>query len=259
MEEYIRMKQRIFAKQTQNDYLILNYDDQIIRPMARLAKSKVMFFSRQETLPEGVFVAANEIKINWEGEEHTVCSIADLKIFGAHNVENALAACGSAFLCGINPEAMKVVLEQFKGVEHRIELVACINDVSYYNDSKATNPESSIKALEAFPGNVILIAGGRDKNTSLTELMSLAQQKVDYLILIGEATERFKAAAKGHGVKNIYTLDSLDEAVLLAHQLAKAPQIVLFSPACASYDMFNNYEQRGLVFKELVNQLIKEE
>jgi UDP-N-acetylmuramoylalanine--D-glutamate ligase len=134
-------------------------------------------------------------------------------------------------------------------------LVADIDGVKYYNDSKATNPESSIKALESFQDHIILIAGGRDKNTDLDEFMSLVEQRVDHLILIGEAAERFSQEARRHGVTNIHIADSLAGAVKLAGQTAAPPQVVLLSPACASYDMFNNYEERGRLFKSLVHDL----
>lgn len=254
MDIYISMKERIFAGQTAEDYIILNYDDKIVRGMADRAPSQVMFFSRQAELPAGIFVKNGIITLKWQGRTDEVCPVEQLKIRGAHNVENALAACGAAFLAGVDLADMANTLREFPGVEHRIEPVAVINNVAYYNDSKATNPESSIKALESFPGNIILIAGGKDKNTDLTEFMSLIKEKVDQLILLGEAKERFKQAAVQLGVQNIHEAASFAGAVRLAHALAKPPQVVLLSPACASYDMFDNYEQRGRVFKDLVRK-----
>jgi UDP-N-acetylmuramoylalanine--D-glutamate ligase len=255
MEGYIAMKERIFANQTDSDYAILNYDDSTVRNMAAKVASKVMFFSRLAKLPEGIFVQAGMIKICWQGNTVDVCCIDDMQIRGSHNVENALAACGAAFLAGVKVADMATTLQKFAGVEHRIEPVATIRQVAYYNDSKATNPESAIKALEAFPGHIILIAGGRDKNTNLEEFISLVKERVDHLILLGEAQERFGAMAKQYGVCNIHYVDSLQAAVQLAHRIAQVPQVVLLSPACASYDMFANYEERGKRFKELVNEL----
>lgn len=255
MENYILMKERIFANQTPDDYLILNYDDPVVQKMAEKAPSQVCYFSRKKSLVNGVYVEDGLIKINWNHEIHTVCNISDMQIKGAHNVENALAACGVAFFAGVKVENMAKVLREFQGVEHRIEPVDTVNGVPYYNDSKATNPESAIKALEAFTGQVILIAGGRDKKTDLTEFMKLAAEKTDHVILLGEAAERFNIAAAKHGVKNIHLVQSMEEAVLLAHRIAAPPQVVLLSPACSSYDMFNNYEERGKVFKKLVKQL----
>jgi UDP-N-acetylmuramoylalanine--D-glutamate ligase len=252
---YQEMKERIFANQTAKDYLILNYDDPAVRDMAERAKAQVVFFSRQQELATGVFVKDGVIRLNWQGESLDIFPVADLKIKGAHNVENALAACGAAYFAGAGPQDMAKVLGTFAGVEHRIEPVAMVNGVTYFNDSKATNPESSVKALEAFEGNIILIAGGRDKNTDLTEFMKLIKAKVDHLILLGEASQRFSEAAERHGVANIHAAADFAGAVELAHNLARPPQVVLLSPACASYDMFNNYEERGRVFKELVRKL----
>jgi len=179
-----------------------------------------------------------------------------MKIFGAHNEQNALGAIACAYYAGVTVENMTKILKSFKGVEHRIEYVKTINGVPYYNDSKATNTDSTIKALEAFKdGHIILLAGGHDKMTDLTEMMNLIKTKTDALILLGEAKERFNEAAIKAGVKNIYLVDSFQAAVDKAHELAKAPQVVLLSPACSSYDMFDNFPHRGKVFKEMVNKL----
>lgn len=255
MENYIAMKERIFANQTNDDYIVLNYDDVIVRDMNTRVPSKVFYFSRKIELLSGIFVKDGMITIKWDEKTFTVCPIQYIQLRGGHNVENVLAACAIAFLAGVNLRDMMQTIQSFTGVEHRIEKVAAINDVVYYNDSKATNPESSIKALEAFAGNIILIAGGRDKNTDLTVFMKLIKEKVDHLILLGEAKERFSRAAAEHGINNIHSADSLADAVSLAHQLAKSPQVVLLSPACASYDMFNSYEERGKIFKKLVSDL----
>ncbi|WP_425060773.1 UDP-N-acetylmuramoylalanine--D-glutamate ligase [Sporomusa carbonis] len=255
MAVYQEMKERVFVNQQATDYLILNYDDAIVRDMAERAAGKVVYFSRQHCLESGIYVDHGFIRMNWEGKVTDICPVTDIKIKGGHNVENALAACAAGYFAGVEPEAMAEVLKTFPGVEHRIEPVAEIGGVTYYNDSKATNPESSIKALEAFPGHIILIAGGRDKNTDLTEFMLLVKDRVDHLILLGEAQERFAEAAVRHQVREIHNVSSLAEAVTLAYSLAKPPQVVLLSPACASYDMFNNYEERGRVFKDLVCRL----
>ena len=254
LDGYAAVKEQIFANQTAQDYLVLNHDDVRVRDMAQRCRSRAFFFSRQIELETGAFVSAGAICLRWQGKTETVCRIDEMKLFGGHNVENALAACSAAYLAGVAPSQMAKLLREFSGVEHRIEPVATLEGVRWFNDSKATNPESSIKALEAFPGQVILIAGGRDKNTDLAEFMNLVKQKVDRLILIGEAAERFAAAAQAAGVKNIVQAGSLAEAVETACQLARSPQVVLLSPACASYDMFDNYEQRGRIFKQLVRK-----
>ena len=255
IENYIAMKERVFVNQTHEDYIVLNYDDAIVRGMNNRVPSKVFFFSRQVELLSGIFVKNGIITIKWLGETAVVCPVTDIKLRGGHNIENVLAACGIAFLAGVKIADMVETIHNFTGIEHRIEMVTSVNDVCYYNDSKATNPESSIKALEAFTKDVILIAGGRDKNTDLKIFMQLVKEKVDHLILIGEATKRFRIVATEYGVKNIHDAASLTEAVHLAHQLAKSPQVILLSPACASYDMFNSYEERGTIFKKLVHDL----
>jgi len=256
IDNYQKVKEQIFSHHTKNDYLVLNYDDARVKSMAERANSTVMFFSRLHELAEGAFVKDHWLTINWQGQSYKICTVDDVKIKGGHNIENALAAVGVAFLAGVAPEAMAEVLKEFPGVEHRIEPVTTIAGVGYFNDSKATNPESSIKALEAFIGHIILIAGGHDKNTDLTEFMQLIKEKVDALILIGNAATRFKEAAIANGITNIYeTGYSMEEAVKLAHKIAKEPQVVLLSPACASFDMFDGFEERGRVFKELVYKL----
>lgn len=255
IDNYIAMKEKIFVKQTAEDYLVLNYDDSRVRSLGKKAASQVLFFSRKEELKQGVYVKQDQLWISWENHELSVCSLSVLKIPGAHNVENVLAAAAIAFLTGVPISEIADVLEKFSGVEHRIEPVATIKGVPYYNDSKATNPESSVKALEAFAGPIILIAGGRDKNTDLTEFMLLIKEKVDHLILLGEAKSRFKAAALFHHIASIHEVETFNEAVNLAYKIASPPHIVLLSPACASYDMFKSYEERGTVFKELVRLL----
>lgn len=256
IECYQATKEKIFAHHTKEDFLVLNYDDIRVRDMAKRSNSTVLFFSRLEELEEGAFVKDNWLTIVWKGQTYRICPVNEMKIKGGHNVENALAAAGVAFLAGVDIESMAEVLKEFPGVEHRIEPVTTIDGVVYYNDSKATNPESSIKALESFDGNIILIAGGHDKNTDLTEFMKLIKARVDELILVGNAAARFKEAAIANGVTNIHeTGYSMEEAVNLAHKLARAPQVVLLSPACASFDMFDGFEERGRVFKELVNKL----
>ena len=256
---YGAAKEKLFAQQTMEDFLVLNYDDAAVRDMAVRAKSRVFFFSQLQELEAGAFLSDGVIRLRWNGKDETVCAVKEMKLFGGHNVENALAACSAAYLAGVSPDRMAEVLRTFAGVEHRIEPVATIGEVTYYNDSKATNPESSIKALEAFPGHVILIAGGRDKNTDLTEFMRLVKEKVDLLILIGEAAERFAAAARAAGYEKVVRAGTFAEAVETANKTAKPPQVVLLSPACASYDMFDNYEQRGRVFKEMVRRGIDDE
>ena len=254
-EEYTAMKKRVFLRQSAKDYVLLNYDDEKVRVLAKDCVSQVVFFSRTAKLQEGVFVEDGWVVIRWGGEHHLVFDLAQFKLRGAHNVENVLAACGAAFFAGVAPAAMAEVLAGFKAVEHRIEWVREKDGIVYYNDSKATNPESTIKALEAFSEQLLLIAGGYDKHTDLAPMMQLLAEKETVLILLGEATQRFFAAAQDMGVKQIYCVKDMKEAVSLAREKAKPGQAVLLSPACASYDMYSGYEERGRDYKSLVNAL----
>ncbi len=265
MEVYQAMKERLFREQTKEDYLILNYDNERTRSMKERAHSAVCYFSRREELEEGVFVRGSVrdgmIVIRWAGEEYEVCHTNELGIKGPHNVENALAAIASAFFAGCEVAKMVPVLKEFRGVEHRIEYVTTINGVPYYNDSKATNTDSAIKALETFDGHIILLAGGDDKMTDLTDFMKLVKERVSELILIGRAAERFYDAAveTGFPEEHIYAAGySMPRAVEMAHALAQVPDVVLLSPACASFDMYHNMAERGRDFKRLVREFEKQ-
>ena len=214
MEVYQAMKEKLFAAQTPEDFLVLNYDDPHTRGMAERAKGRVCFFSRREELAEGATVRADGmIVIRWNDEEHVLIAVNELGIPGGHNIENALAAAAMAFLAGVTSAEMRPVLRAFKGVEHRIEFVRTLDGVSYYNDSKATNTDSAIKALEAFDGHMILIAGGDDKLTDLTEFMELVHARVDELILVGDAAERIVIQGKGgFYLVKFFTIKSHDDS-----------------------------------------------
>ena len=257
MEVYQAEKEKVFAHHTEENFLVLNYDDVHTRDMANRAKSTICFFSSSQELEEGAFVKDNQLVIRWKGLMHVICNVDDMQIKGSHNVENALAALSLAFLAGGDTIKMAEALKAFAPVEHRIEPVKTIDGVTYYNDSKATNPEAANKAIATFP-HIILIAGGDDKNTPLDEFYALVNERVDNLILVGDATKRFKEEALKHNYPEdkIYEAGySMQEAVNYAHKIAKAPQVVLLSPACASFDMYEGYEARGRDFKRLVNEL----
>ena len=261
MEVYQEMKEKIFAQEDSNDFLVLNYDDERTRGIKSHAQCQVYYFSRQHELDEGACLNGDKLIIKANGKTHKLCTIGELGIKGRHNVENALAASMVAFCAGAEPEKMRQVLIDFKGVEHRIEFVREIDGVKYYNDSKATNTDSAIKALETFDGHIILIAGGDDKGTDLTEFMQLVKNRVDELILVGDAAARFKQAAidNGFNINKIYEAGySMDKAVEIAKNISKVPQIVLLSPACASFDMYDNFEERGKDFKKIVNAINKD-
>lgn len=256
MEAYGAAKCNIFKNQHPEDVTLLNFDDPAVKSWGGLVPGRLCWFSRKAILPQGVYMQNGDFVIAWNDKKEVICNKNDLQIFGGHNEENVLAAIGAAFFAGVEPCNIAEVLKNFKGVEHRIEYTATINGVPYYNDSKATNTDSAIKALEAFEnGHLILIAGGTDKMTPLDEMMQLVKTKVDTLILLGEAAERFNEAAVKAGVADIRRVGSMREAVELAHKIAVKPQTVLLSPACASFDMFTGFPQRGRCFKQLVAEL----
>ena len=258
MEVYQAMKEKIFAQETAEDFLVLNYDDEKVREMIDRAACRVLYFSRKISLNEGAFVEKNLLVIKFNGERHELCTVDELGIKGWHNVENALAAALTAFLAGVDAEKISNVLKTFQGVEHRIEFVREIDGVKFYNDSKATNTDSAIKALETFAGHIILIAGGDDKGTDLTEFLRLVNERVDYLILVGDAAARFKTCALAENFPAEKILEagySMQRAVELAKEIARAPQVVLLSPACASFDMYSDFEERGRDFKRIVHEL----
>jgi UDP-N-acetylmuramoylalanine--D-glutamate ligase len=250
MHVYQEMKERIFARQTKEDYVILNFDDPIVRAMAQRAPSRVVFFSNTQILAEGAYVQDGNIVLSFGGKTERVCPVEEMGIRGGHNVQNALAACALAKVCDVSTTDMADTLRRFKGVEHRLEFVEEINGVKYYNDSKATNPESAIVALQAFSKPVILIAGGYDKGTDLSSFMAEVKTHVRELILLGQAADRFAAAARDFPAT--HRVSTFADAVTLATKLARSGESVVLSPACASYDMFNNYEERGKAFKQLV-------
>lgn len=256
MENYIKAKAQIFAYQTKDDVLILNDDDPIVRGFAKEAKGQVCLISCKHPLEAGAYIENGDFIFAWNGKKNRICAVKEMQIFGGHNEQNALGAIACGYFAGVTIENMAKVLKEFKGVEHRLEYVETIKGVPYYNDSKATNTDSAIKALEAFKeGHVVLIAGGHDKMTDLAEFMELVRTKTDALILLGEAKARFNEAAIKAGVRHIYLVNTFADGVKKAYDLAKAPEVVLLSPACSSYDMFENFPERGRVFKELVHKL----
>jgi len=206
-------------------------------------------------LAEGVWVEKGQIVANLFGQKLTICPIREIAIKGKHNLENALAAVTVTLLCGVAPESIAHTLKTFPGVEHRLELVDEINQVKYINDSKGTNPDSTLKALAAYDGPLILIAGGKDKGTDFTVLAEAIVKRVKHLVLIGQAADKIEHAVKKLGFRNIDRAQSMEEAVNLCAQLAAPGDIVMLSPACASFDMFNNFEERGRVFKAAVRNL----
>lgn len=252
LQPYIDAKQKLFANQRPDQYAVLNLDDPLVSQVP--TRSEIFPFSAMKDLNyciQGAFMKDHYLAYRYGGKGQIVCHKNELQIIGQHNLENALAAISVCALLKIPPEEIERYLKEFKALEHRLEYVATVNGVPYYNDSKATNPDSSIKALEAFPNQkVVLIAGGRDKGTSLSDFVHSVRKHAAAVILIGEAKERFDWALREVGVENIYPVNSLDEAVTLGEQMKLGP--VLLSPACASFDMFKDFEDRGRVFKDII-------
>lgn len=255
MATYRSIKAKIFKNQKEEDILILNFDDSLVKELAQQAKSYVLFFSRKNKLEEGIYLEDGQLVINIGEGPVPICQPNDIKIKGAHNLENAMAAVGAGYILGLEPEDIKKTLTSFSGVPHRLEEVEEIKGVKFINDSKGTNPDASIKALESFSEPLILIAGGRNKGSSFSDFASKIKEKVKNLILVGEASGEIKKAVEEIGFSSIFEVSNYPEAVTKAFNLAREGDVVLLSPACASFDMFNNFEERGNVFKELVLQL----
>ena len=256
MEEYVRTKSRIFGQQTPDDYLILNYEDQRVREFNSLTKSKVVYFSAERILSEGVFVDEQSICVTWNGKKEHLAPLGDILLRGKHNLENILGAVAMAYMAGVSGPVIHQSLSTFKGVRHRLEEVALHKGVLYINDSKGTNPDSTIKALESFDQPIVLIAGGRAKGGDYSTVASLIASKVKELVLVGESKELLKSAVMDYSFRNIHEVEDFDAAVYKASELAHPGDVVLLSPACASWDMFPSYEHRGDLFCELVARII---
>jgi UDP-N-acetylmuramoylalanine--D-glutamate ligase len=248
MENYISMKERIFKNQDENDFTVLNYDNDITKDMAKKTKGKVVFFSTKE-LEEGVFVKENgDIKVKLFGINEVVTNLNKVKGIA----ENILASIAVAVCENIEIQKIKETIEKFETLEHRLEFVTNLNDIEVYNDSKATNPESAIKALEIMTKPIILIGGGQKKDANYTEFVKTIKQKAKYFICIGESSEEIIQLCKVNNFLNYEKVDSLKDAVEIAYNKAEKGDCILLSPACPSYDMFDNFEQRGVFFKEFV-------
>ena len=253
MDEYIELKKRVFINQDENDYMILNLDDEIAAGFSTEVRGKKVFFSRLKEVENGAFVREDKIIFKNDGREETVCSLKDLKLIGVHNIENTLASVAISGICGISGKIMRDVISEFKGIKHRMELVREIRGIRFINDSKGTNVGATVKSLQSFNEPIILIAGGKDKGSDYLPLKGLIEDRVKFLILIGDAKK--KIAKSLNGFKNKIEADTLENAVKEGYKRAKNGDIVLLSPACASFDMFRDYEDRGEQFKEIVNRL----
>jgi len=253
LRSYMEAKLRIFENQTDVDFAVLNADDKNSMELALYSASKKIFFSTQKELELGAFVKNGMLVYKMNGKEEKIIETKDIKIKGPHNLSNASAACTIGAILGVSPVSMRETLKRFKGVEHRLEEVATLSGVKFVNDSKATNVESVWYALQSVEKPIILIAGGKDKGGDFTRLRELVQNRVKALILIGEAKEKISDALSDL-VSTLYT-DSLEEAVERGFKKAESGDTVLLSPACASFDMFKDYEHRGEIFKSSVKRL----
>ena len=255
MEEYIRVKELITKNQTESDTCVLNYEDEILRDFGKTLHTKVIYFSSLHKLEKGMYLDDGEICYRDENGMQKLCRTTELNLPGRHNHENVMAAAAMALAYGVPLEVIRKVVCAFKAVEHRIEFVTEKNGVVYYNDSKGTNPDAAIKGIQAMDRPTLLIGGGYDKGSSYSEWIQAFDGKVKYLVLIGQTREKIAAEAKALGFTDIVFADSLAEAVQFCADHAKKGDAVLLSPACASWGMFPNYEVRGKMFKELVNNL----
>ena len=256
MEEYAAMKSRIFKNQSGGEVCVLNFDDPETMKLKDKVRCRLLGFSTRERLKDGVFVNNGRIVLVEKGESWSIGEAKDLKIAGGANLENALAAAAIAFAAGADVGAISRALFSFSALPHRIELVAEREGIRYINDSKGTNVGSTLKALEGLDGKVFVILGGRDKDQDFGPLAALVRRKGDHAILIGEAAEKIGRALGDY--PRVDRAATMQEAVALGTRLAKAGDTVLLSPACASFDMFKNYEDRGDKFREAVKELMKE-
>ena len=252
MEAYGGAKSRLFANQTELDAAVLNADD---APTVRYKpkKPQVFWFSRKERVAQGACVSGDEIVIVHDGKEEIVMKCAEIPLVGAHNLENVLAAVTAARLAGVDAATIAKAVRSFEGVEHRLEFVAEIRGVLYYNDSKATNVDATLKALDAFPGRILIILGGKDKGSDYTVLQKPLREKAILALLIGAAADKIEKQITGSVA--IERAATIERAVEIASHAAQPGDIVVLAPACASFDQFENYEHRGRVFKELVRQI----
>ena len=254
-ENYAAMKTRITAQQTAADFLVLNAEDKATQMVAAKTRAQIFWFSGLRRIKQGAFVHGDSVLFlpREGGTAEAVMPVSEIPLKGTHNVENVLAAVCAARLGGVTAESIRASVASFTAVEHRLEFVAAVRGVEFYNDSKATNVDATKKALEAFPGGVHLILGGKDKDSDYGELAGLIRERAKYVYTIGSAAEKIERQLAG--VVKIVSAGTLDAAVRKAEASAVAGDVVLLAPACSSFDQFDNYEHRGRTFKELVKEL----
>lgn len=255
MENYIAAKVNISKNQDSSDVCVLNYEDLILREISEKLNTNVLFFSSLRKLKKGVYLDGENIIYRVDDIKTLICNVNELNIFGRHSYENVMAGVAIAISMGVPFDCIKKAITTFKAVEHRIEYVTTKKGVTYYNDSKGTNPDAAIKAIQSMRTPTILIGGGYDKGSEYDEWIHAFEGKVKYLVLLGQTREKIANTARKLGFENIIMVDSLEEAVKISSEKAENGDSVLLSPACASWGMFENYEVRGRKFKEYVNKL----
>ncbi len=254
MECYVETKAGIARNQSREQVCVLNYEDEYLREVASDIPADIFWFSSKRPLERGIWLDGEEI-IYCDKEKVRICSIHEMQLLGVHNYENVMAAVAIAMHAGVPLECIRKAVSEFQAVEHRIEYVKEVNGVKYYNDSKGTNPDAAIKAVEAMIAPTIVIGGGYDKQSDYEEWIDSFGDKVKALVLMGETADKIEATARKAGFDKIFRVTTMEEAVSVSAALAIAGDAVLLSPACASWDMFKSYEERGTLFKEQVNKL----
>ncbi len=258
MENYTLLKAHVFDSMQPEDTAVLNWEDEACRRMGCAMKAKPLYFSSARELENGIFCRGESVVYRDGHEERKICEAEEIAIPGKHNLENAMAAAGIAISCGVPAPIIRHTLRTFRGVEHRIEFVRTLDGVNYINDSKGTNVDSTVKAIEAMKEKTVLILGGYDKHVSFDPLAKAildSEGKITSCVLIGETAPQIEDSLRRAGFTAFEHRDSLQNAVLAARSAAAGKGNVLFSPACASFDMFEDYEQRGRIFKQIVHEL----
>jgi len=253
-EIYTDAKARIFENQQGSDFAVLNADDPTCVAMGARTRAQVFWFSRQKEVQSGAWVRDGNIVFRDSKGQREILQVSEIPLKGAHNLENVLAAVCTGVLMGCAPEKIRKAVRDFKAVEHRLEFVATIDGVDYYNDSKATNVDATIKALESFPANIHLILGGKDKGSNYTVLNDLIRQRVKRIYTIGAAAAKIESQVKG---AEVVRAETLENAIRKVHGVAQSGDVVLLAPACASFDQFKSYEHRGKLFKDIVKSLVR--
>jgi UDP-N-acetylmuramoylalanine--D-glutamate ligase len=249
-EAYADAKARIFENQGRADFAVLNADDPVCVEMEKRTQAQVFWFSRKKEVANGAYVEQGRVRFRNSSSQNELMLVSEIPLKGGHNLENVLAGVCVGMLMGCAPGQIGKAVREFRAVEHRLEYVATIRDVQYFNDSKATNVDATIKALESFPANIHLILGGKDKGSDYTVLNNLIRERVKRVYTIGAAASKIESQVSGSA--EIVHAETLDAAVNRAAAAASPGDVVLLAPACASFDQFNNYEHRGRVFKEIV-------